>query len=265
MRVIQRLCALAVVCAAAVWGVDWKALQPQGYVSDFAGVIDAQSKARLEEYLTQVERATGAQVALVTIKTLEGEPIEDVANTIFRNWGVGKKGTNEGIMLMLVTGDRRSRLEVGYGLEPNIPDGFAGSILRDMRPALRQGDYGGALMTAAQTIGDTVARAKGVTIGADLPRPAVRRQPAGSIPWPLLVFGGFFLLLWLARIGRGGRGGGGGGSGFLTGLLLGNLLGGRGSWGGDGRGGFGGFDSGGGGFGGFGGGDSGGGGASGNW
>jgi uncharacterized protein len=79
-------------------------------------------------------------MALVTIATLEGEPIEDVANTIFRAWGVGQKGKNEGILLLLSIGDRRSRLEVGYGLEPILPDGLAGSILREMRPALRQGN-----------------------------------------------------------------------------------------------------------------------------
>ena len=104
------------------FAVDWKALKPQGYVSDFAGVIDAQSKAALEQYCATVERATGAQMALVTIRTLEREPIEDVANTLYRAWGIGQKGKNEGILLLLVIQDRRSRLEVGYGLEPILPD-----------------------------------------------------------------------------------------------------------------------------------------------
>src|SRR5229473_3664902 len=130
----------ALVCFVAIASaVDWKALKPEGYVSDFARVIDPQSKSALEQYCARVEQATGTQMALVTVPTLEGEPIEDVANTIFRAWGVGHKGKDDGIMLLLVTGDRRSRLEVGYELEPILPDGFAGSILRDMRPALRQG------------------------------------------------------------------------------------------------------------------------------
>src|ERR1022692_178049 len=121
--------------------VDWTALKPQGYVSDFAGVIDPAGKSQLEAYCSAVESSTGVQMALVTIATLEGEPIEDVSNTLFRAWGVGQKGKNEGALLLLVIGDRRNRLEVGYGLEPILPDGFAGSVLREMRPALRQQLY----------------------------------------------------------------------------------------------------------------------------
>jgi uncharacterized protein len=251
----------AVVCASAAWAVDWKALTPQGYVSDFAGVVDPAAKSQLEDYAATVERATGAQMALVTIASLEGEPIEDVANTIFRAWGVGRKGSDEGILLLLAVGDRRSRLEVGYGLEPILPDGLDGSILRAMRPALRQGDYGDAMRAAASTIGDTIASAKHVTLNASLPR---RVQPSAgdSIPWPL-IFGGVFVLLWLMRAAGGPRGYGGGGGGFLPGLILGGMMG-RSTWGSRGSGGFGGFDSGDG-FGGFGGGDSGGGGASSDW
>ena len=87
-----RLGLLLGLCACAGRAVDWKALQPQGYVSDFAGVIDPASKAQLEAYAGTVEQSTGAQMALVTIASLEGEPIEDAANTIFRAWGVGQKG-----------------------------------------------------------------------------------------------------------------------------------------------------------------------------
>jgi uncharacterized protein len=247
--------------ACAGRAVDWKALQPQGYVSDFAGVIDPASRAQLEAYGGIVEQSTGAQMALVTVASLEGEPIEDVANTIFRAWGVGQKGKNEGILMLLSIGDRRSRLEVGYGLEPILPDGLAGSILREMRTALRQGDYGDAMMAAAETIGSAIAKAKNVELQARLPR---RTRPAvsDSFPFPVLI-GGVFLLLFLMRAGRRGGRGGGGGLGILPWLILGNMMGGS-MGGGRGGGGFGGFDSGGG-FGGFGGGDSGGGGASSNW
>ena len=261
MRKLLRTCAALLAFSALALAVDWKALKPQGYVSDFAHVIDPQSKAALEQYAGRVEQATGAQMALVTLPTLEGEPIDDVANTIYRAWGVGQKGKDEGIMLLLVIGDRRSRLEVGYGLEPILPDGFDGSILRQMRPALRQGQYADAMMAAAQTIGSTIAQAKHVSLDAQLPR-RPRRSTGDSIPGPALLIG-LFVVLWLLR--AIGRGGGGGGGGFWTGLLLGGLMG-RG-FGGGGGGGFGGYDGGGGGggFGGFGGGDSGGGGASSDW
>jgi uncharacterized protein len=262
MRKWLRLSVVLACAASAGWAVDWKALQPQGYVSDFAKVIDASSKARLEAYCAEVEQSTGAQMALVTIPSLEDEPIEEVANTIFRAWGVGQKGKNEGILLLLAINNRRDRLEVGYGLEPILPDGLDGSILREMRPALRNGDYGDALTAAAATIGSAIAGAKHVSIQTQLPRRA-RPHPSQSIPWPLII-GALVLIGWLMRAGGPrGYGGGGGGGGFLSGLLLGSAMN-RGSWGGRGSGGFGGFDSGDG-FGGFGGGDSGGGGASSDW
>jgi uncharacterized protein len=261
MKKCSRLSVLVLLAASSAWAVDWKALKPQGYVSDFAGAIDAASRQQLENYCTIVERSTGAQMALVTIPSLEGEPIEDVANTIFRGWGVGQKGKNEGILLLLAIGDKRSRLEIGYGLEPILPDGLDGSILREMRPALRQQHYGEAMMAAAATLGNAIAEAKHVALNAPLQR-RIRRTPSDSIPWPVL-FGGLGLLLWLLKSG-GPRGyGGGGGGGFLPGLILGGMMG-RGSWGSRGSGGFGGYDSGDG-FGGFGGGDSGGGGASSDW
>src|SRR5262249_22588384 len=205
------------------------------------------SHQQLENYAGAVEGGTGAKMAVVTINWLEGEPIEDVANTIYRAWGVGQKGKNEGILLLLAIRDRRSRLEVGYGLEPILPDGLDGSILREMRPALRQQRYGEALMAAANTIGSAIAQAKHVSINAPLER-HIRRSPSDSIPWPVLL-GGLFLLLWLLRSGRP-RGYSGGSGGFLPALILGSMMN-RGSWGsrgsgGLGRGGFGGT------FGGFG-------------
>ena len=250
-------------CAAAAQAVDWKTLPPQGYVNDFAGVIAEASRAPLEAYCHAVEQSTGVQIALVTVQSLDGEPIEDVANTVFRAWGVGQKGGNEGILLLLAVADRRSRLEVGYGLEPILPDGLSGGILRQMRPALREGDYGDAMLAAAETIGTTVAQAKHVSLRADGPPRRYRPSASDSIPWPLIL-GGICLLFWLLRAFASRRGGGHGGGGFLSGLLLGNLLGGS-TWGGSGSGGFGGSDSSDGGFGGFGGGDSGGGGASSDW
>ena len=262
MKKWLRLAAVVALCASGGWAVDWKTLKPQGYVSDFAGVVDQASRSRLENYCAAVERATGAQIALVTISSLEGEPIEDVANTIFRAWGVGQKNKNEGVMLLLAINDHRSRLEIGYGLEPIMPDGLAGSMLREMRPALRRRDYGDALLAAAESIGSTIAQEKHVSIGQAPPR-RVHPSPADSIPWPMIV-GGIFLLVWLLRSG-GARGYGGyrGGGGFLPGVILGNTMG-RGTWGSRSGGGFGGFDSGDS-FGGFGGGDSGGGGASSDW
>lgn len=268
MKSCLRLCAVASITALCAFGVDWKALKPQGYVSDFAGVVDVRSKAALENYAARVKQATGAELAFVTVRSLEGEPIEDVANDLFHAWGVGQKGEDNGAMVLLAIQDHRSRLEVGGGLGEAVPDGMAGLLLDDMRPALRQGQYGPALLAAAERLGSTIARSKGLTI----PPPAIAyRIPRGTrdtIPWPAILFGVFILLMLLRGGGNRYGGYGGGGGGFWTGLLLGSLLnsGRRGYWGGR-DGGFGGYDSGGsgGGFGGFGGGDSGGGGASSDW
>jgi uncharacterized protein len=257
------LCVL-VCLAAAAWGSDFASLKPEGFVSDFAGVIDPASRTAIERYCAAIQAKAGVQIAVVTIDTLSGEPIEDVANDLFTKWGVGKKATNEGLLVLLATKDRRMRLEVGYGLEPVIPDGYAGSLLRAMAPALKAGQYGEALTEAVQTIGSRIATAKGVQIDSELPRPVQRSRPS-SFPGPLILFGAFLLFWLLAGMG-GGRGPGGrrsSGMSLLTGMLLGNLMG-RGFGGGGGGGGFGGSDSGGG-FGGFGGGGSGGGGASGSW
>lgn len=240
--------------------LDLNSLKPQAYVSDFAGVLDADTRAKIEHYAERVEQATGVQMAVVTLKTLDGEPVEDVANTLYRKWGVGKKGKDEGIMLLLAIQDRKDRIEVGYGLEPILPDGFVGGVLREVRPRLQQQQYGQALLAGAEEMGSRIAAAKGVKLDFSL-RPT-RRAPVPQergLPWPVIVIGLILLFSLFSR----GRGGGGGG--FLTGMILGNMLGGGSRWGG---GGFGGYDSGrggGGGFGGFGGGDSGGGGASGDW
>ena len=247
------LCALS----ASLLALDLKSLKPQGYVSDFANVLDPRSRAQLEAYAGQVEQTTGVQMALVTLKSLDGEPIEDVSNTLFRQWGIGKHGKDEGIMLLLAVEDQRDRIEVGYGLEPILPDGFNGSILRGIAPLLKQGAYGQAMISGAVQIAATIERAKGVTQGDAEPQRVRQTRGGRGIPFPVIIIG-IIVLFFLLR-------GGGSGGGFLAGMLLGNVLGGGrrgGDWGG---GGFGGGGGGGGGFGGFGGGDSGGGGASGSW
>jgi uncharacterized protein len=250
---------------SSTFALDLTQLKPQGYLSDFANVVDAESRQNIELYCARLEKATGAQIALVTIANIEGEPIENVANDLFRQWGIGKKGQDTGLLFLLVIEERRSRLEVGRGLEEFITDGRSGIVLRDMRPALRAGQYGQALWVAATSLGQRIAQAKGVQVdlGADAARPRTQAPPESiDIPWPMIL-GGLFLLLMI--MGKGGRRGGGGfGGGFLPGLILGSVMNSRSAYGGDGHGGFGGYDSGDT-FGGFGGGDSGGGGASSDW
>jgi uncharacterized protein len=249
--------------------------KPTGYVSDLAQVINDTDKSKLEEFCTKVEQQLGVQFALVTIDTIGDQPIRDFALDLFRQWGVGDRKTNQGVLLLLAIKDHKSDIETGRGIEPYLTDGFSGGTLRSMRPELRAGDYGAALQTAAREMANQIAQGKNIAFSNDqLPtrdvQPRNTRQGSrGGIPFPLIIVGIFFLL-WL--FGRGGRRGGGmrggGSGGFWTGMLINSMLnsGGRRSgsdWGGGG--GFGGDSGGGGGFGGFGGGDAGGGGASSDW
>jgi uncharacterized protein len=255
--------ALLVSLSAAAWALDTTKLQPQGYVNDFAHALDQSSAHALEAYCASVEQATGVQMAIVLVDSLEDEPVEDVTNRLFRQWGIGKKGKDDGLLLLLAIKDHKQRAEVGYGLEGVIPDAYAGEVLRGIRPILRQGNYGGALLAAVQQFGSRIAQDKGVTVNpAQVPATPDQRGSSSGGFFPIVI-GIIFLILiikWLAR------GGGGGGGGFLAGVILGDMMGGRrggGGW--DGGGGFGGGGGGGGGFGGFGGGSSGGGGASSGW
>ena len=255
---------LALALTTAAWGLDVSKLEPSGYVNDFAGVLDAQARQVIETYCGNVERSTGAQIAIVTVKSLEGDTVEDAAVRLFEKWKVGNAKTDEGVLVLLAVEDRKNRIEVGYGLEPVIPDGAAGDVLRAIRPVLRQGDYGGALLAAAQLLGQRIADAKGVAIEGQ-PQRRRRNDSEDGIPGIMIVFILFAIVMSLLG---GGRRGGGGGGDILTGILLGQMMSrrrGGGGWSSGGFGGGGGGGWGGGGFGGFGGGSSGGGGASGGW
>jgi len=266
-RKLSRLL-LPLLAGALVFAADVNSLpKPTGYVSDLANVVNAQDKETLEAFCTKVESELGVQFALVTVDTVGDRHIRDFALDLFRGWGVGDKKTNQGVLLLLAIKDRQNDIETGRGVEPYLTDGFSGGTLRSMRPSLRAGDYGAALLYGAREMAGQIARGKNIDFTDAIPQLRQRPPESGDtggrhIPFPLVVVGLLFLLFFLSRGGRGGRGGGGN---FLTGMLLGSLLGGGRRGGGDwGGGGFGG-GSGGGGFGGFGGGDAGGGGANSNW
>lgn len=254
-----RTIALLALLAASAAAFDFSALKPQGHVSDFGGVLDTHTKALLERYCREVQEATGAEIALVTLDTLHDEPIEDVANLLFRKWGVGAEENDEGLLLLLVIHDRLSRLEVGYGLEPHIPDGYAGSLLRHMRPELRANDYGRALSLAVQALGNRIAEAKGVSLTSPPPdvRPSPDREdpglPVGGLILLAVLLAGMLLTVAASRRRRPFRS-------FAGGVPGGYSLAGFGRT----SGAFGGYDSRDS-FGGFGGGDSGGGGATSSW
>jgi uncharacterized protein len=233
-----------------------KDIHPSGYVTDFAGVIAPDTKARLEELCREVEEKTGAQIAVVTVHSLDGESVENYAVDLYKKLGVGSKGDNRGVLLLVAPDEHKYRIEVGYGLEPVINDARAGDAGRAMVPSLRQGNDSAAIETATWMLAKYIADDRGVTLSGQPPARPQRRQRERSSPiglWAILFI--IWIIIAIARAAGGRRGGGGG---WWIGPMLGGMGGG---WRGGGFGG----SSGGGGFGGFGGGSSGGGGASGSW
>ena len=230
---------------------------PTGYVNDFAGVLSPSTKYNLESLCTQVDRQAHAQIAVVTIKTLDNdEPVDDFAVKLEEKWKVGKKGTDRGVLLLFVMSPRKYRIEVGYGLEGILNDAKVGDIGRAMVPAASQGDFNTAITLGVQRIASIIAQDAGVALSQ--PQQPVhqyhRQQAPVQISLTEIVLGGGVILLILFFLIKTGNLG-------LIFFLLGNLMGGGGGGyrGGRDR------DGGGGGFGGFGGGGSGGGGASGDY
>lgn len=230
----------------------YQRLNPTGYVNDFAGVFRPEQRQDLEQFLAELERKTTSQVAVVTVPSLEGNEIQDFANRLFERWGIGRKGKDNGVLLVAAIQDRKVWIEVGYGLEPVIPDARAGRILDEhVIPYFKQGDFGAGLSEGARAVAGIVAQQAGVQLEGG-PPPA-NPPPGGGgqgIGWPGIILIVILVLVFARHP-------------FLFLIVLQALL--RGGGGGSGRGGFGGGGFGGGGFGGFGGGSSGGGGAGRSW
>ncbi len=116
--------------------------KPTGPVNDFAGVLSDAAERELTELLRSLESETTAEIAVATVASLEGLPIEEYATKLFNAWGVGQAGKDNGVLVVVDPTSRSMRIEVGYGLEAILPDGLAGSIIRrDFGPAFKAGDY----------------------------------------------------------------------------------------------------------------------------
>ena len=151
--------------------------KPTNYVSDFAGVLSPETQASLNALCAQVDRQAHAQIAVVTIKSLDGEPIENFATALEDKWKVGKKGTDRGLLLIFAPSDRKYRIEVGYGLEGILPDGRVGDIGRQIVPYLRQNNYDAAVTLAVREIAGVIAADAGVALNT-----GPRRGPGASQP-----------------------------------------------------------------------------------
>jgi uncharacterized protein len=259
---------------------------PFNPIIDNAGVIDAETRQRLEAiYLSLKERAN-IEFAVLTVDTTGGRDIFDFSLAVSRGWGIGSKDADRAAFLLVVAiQDRKYFTQVSRHLEGDLNDGLVGQIQRErLVPAFRQGNYSKGIFDTVQTYVATLATKRGFSVEGIDQRYAYRER-AQEQPQPVQrTFGSVcvgiviivFILILLSAARRGGRGGRGG-SGCLEALFWGSLFsnlggGGRGwgsgsGWGSGGGFGGGGFGGGGGGFGGGfgGGGDFGGGGAGGSW
>ncbi|UOR04473.1 TPM domain-containing protein [Hymenobacter aerilatus] len=233
---------------------------PPRLVNDLAGMMSADEVASLERKLVAYDDSTSSQIAVVTVPNLDGDDIANYAQQLYESWGIGRKGKDNGILVLVAAQERRARIQTGYGLEGAVPDALAKRIISNtIVPAFKQERYYEGLNTATDEL---IALAKG-EYKADPKEQRRNRDSSGSgFPFWLIILA--LVLFWFLsrRGGGGGRGGRrnrGSGGMFIPPVIFGDFSGGRGTFGGGG-GGFGG-----GGFGGFGGGSSGGGGASGNW
>jgi uncharacterized protein len=228
--------------------------KPRGFVNDFAGVLTPEQASSMEEYLRSLKERTTAEIAVVTVPDMDGYAgPEEYANDLFTAWKIGKKGQDNGVLVLLAMKEKKVRIEVGYGLEGAITDGASGMIIRQvMAPYFQQGRFGDGLSAGVQAL------------AARIPPGGVKTASKSKKGYSGLLFLAFLAFLVIQFVLPGGglwsRGRGrsrfyGGGGPFIGGGFGGF----GGGFGGGGGGGFGG------GFGGFGGGSSGGGGASGSW
>jgi uncharacterized protein len=231
--------------------------QPTNYLTDVAGVVDAGSASEINDLAARLRTATGAELAVVTLPTIEDRAPGDVALAIGRTWGIGAKGEagdsakNAGVVVLLVprTADHKGEIYVatGRGIEGIITDAAAGRITDLMLPDLRNAQWGAALVLGTRAVVSIVAKGYGVSdstlAAAD---PFVGQGGGDQQISPVALFIVLIVIfIILSSMSKGGRGRGGRGPMIFPG---------GGGWGGGGWGGGGGFSGGGGGFGGFGGG-----------
>jgi uncharacterized protein len=128
-----------------------------GRVIDQAGLLDDGFEGQLEERLRSLEEETGAQVAVLTIPSLEGDPLEDFSMRVVETWKLGRAGADDGVLILIARDERRMRIEVGYGLEPVLTDAEAGRIIsRLMAPKFRSGDFSGGVEAAVGAVSSAI-------------------------------------------------------------------------------------------------------------
>src|SRR5271156_5119246 len=214
--------------------------KPTGYVNDYARVLSPAARAQLEALCTEVNDKAKAQIFVVIVPSLGDRAVEDYSLDVATKWGVGPKQTSSGVLIFLAVNDHKYWTQIGYGLEPILPDGKVGGFGREMVPYLRQGNYDAGVALVTRRIADVIAQDRGIKLtGAPPPPPRTGNSGEGNASGllGLFILGIFIFILYsiMSRGGGSGRGRGGG-SGWGGGPLIASGIGG-GGWGGGGGGG----------------------------
>jgi uncharacterized protein len=199
---MRTLVCVALLAVAAVSSLGAASPRPQGYINDFAGVIDAATAAELERVVRETETQTSVEIAVVTVKSLDGMSVEEYATKLFADWGIGKTQDN-GVLVLVAPTERRIRIEVGYGLEPILPDALAGRIIREeCLPAFRNSEYARGILQGVRRVARVIQRAEIVPVNE---RREPRRSRSGLPPLIAIPFLGTFIALGAFAAGVGAR------------------------------------------------------------
>ena len=196
-RPLRATAVILVVLTASAVAQRVAELKPADYVNDYAHVLSPEATAQLDSICQQVDQKARAQIAVVTINSLAGSDIESYAADLFKNWGVGYKSTNRGVLILVAVQNHRYRIEVGYGLEPILPDGKVGGFGREAVPYFRRNDYNNATLLLTTRIGDVIAKDAKVEITKprSFPTPQTEYQPEVGLSSGALVLIIIFVLI----------------------------------------------------------------------
>lgn len=178
--------------AVAAQEVEQELPSPTGKVNDFANVLTPAQRQTLDAQLAELEHATSAEVALVTMQTVGSRPIEQYANTLFNTWGIGKKDRDNGLLVLVAVQDRAMRIEVGYGLEGIMPDGLAGAVMREtFLPRFREEQYATGVIDGMARVIEIVRRNE--TLTAEQRAELYRQAADASKSWGLAGLAAIFV------------------------------------------------------------------------
>jgi uncharacterized protein len=189
------VCLLAIVCTAQ------ELPKPSGAINDFANVLSEQTEALLKALIENVEHSTTAEIAVATVSSLDGTTVDDYAVRLFQAWGIGQKGRDNGVLVVVAPSDRQIRIEVGYGLEGVLPDGLAGVVIREsFLPPFRDGDFDKGVLQGVTRVAEIIRRNETLTAEQlqELTKP-----PFDYTPYVFVPFLGLFVVIGMGVLGAG--------------------------------------------------------------